>query len=102
MVFFCIGVTAQKADIVLVLGASDEDKLETAKNLATKIIDMIPTKDTRFAIVQYWQFGMVISEFIQSDNKPVILERIRGREDPMQNRKLFYSQVVELHLPERS
>ena len=40
---------------------------------------MIPTKDTRFAIVQYWQFGMVISEFIQSDNKPVILERIRGR-----------------------
>ena len=40
---------------------------------------MIPTKDTRFAIVQYWQFGMVISEFIQSDNKPVILERVRGR-----------------------
>lgn len=76
---FCIGVISQKADIVLVLGASDPEKLETTKNLATKIIDMIPSKDTRFAIVQYWQYGMVISEFIQSDNKPVVLERIRGR-----------------------
>ena len=76
---FCIAATSQKTDVVLVLGASDPEKLETTKNLAMKIIDMIPTKDTRFAIVQYGQSGMVISEFIQSDNKPVILERIRGR-----------------------
>ena len=74
-----VGVTARKADIVLVLGASDPEKLETTKNLAMKIVDMTPTKGTRFAIVQYSQFGKVLSEFIQSDNKPTILERIRGR-----------------------
>ena len=72
-------MTGEKADIVLVLGASDPAKLETTKNLAMKIIDMIPTKDTRFAIVQYGQSGMVISEFLQFENKPVVLERIRGR-----------------------
>ena len=44
-----------------------------------KIIDMIPAKGTRVAIVQYGQTGMVKSEFIQSSDKPVILERIRGR-----------------------
>lgn len=53
--------------------------LETTKNLAIKVIDTIPSKDARYAVVQYGQFGMVISEFIQSDNKPVVLERIRGR-----------------------
>jgi hypothetical protein len=44
-----------------------------------KIVDMIPVKGSRFAIVQYGQSGMVLSQFIPSDNKPAILERIRGR-----------------------
>lgn len=40
---------------------------------------MIPTKDTRFAVVQYGSSAMVISEFLHSGEKPVLFERIRGR-----------------------
>ena len=73
---FSLAVSDQK-DIVFVFGSSETEKLETAKDMAMKIIDMTPAKGTRFAIVQYGQSGMVISEFVES--KPVILERIRGR-----------------------
>lgn len=61
------------------LGASDPTSMEMTKSLAMKVVHMTPMKDSRFAIVQYDETGKLVSEFVQSDDKPVVLERIRSR-----------------------
>lgn len=64
-------------DIVFVLGASDRKKMETAKNLATKIVDLVHINNSRFAIVRYEQTSTLVSGFANSDNKPTLMEKIR-------------------------